>query len=120
MEKDLLQMTKNAITFNEPGSRVYKDAKMLKRIFMQRKLEIECGKLKRQANRKTRTAQSYSAMTAQLKEEPESSDEEMEIDGDQTGPLWKLFDELYNQASTSGLTFLELFLSFSYFFFNLN
>lgn len=32
MEKDLLQMTKNACTFNEPGSQIYKDAKNLKRV----------------------------------------------------------------------------------------
>lgn len=32
MEKDLLQMTKNACIFNEPGSQIYKDAKTLKRV----------------------------------------------------------------------------------------
>lgn len=32
MEKDLLQMTKNACTFNEPGSQIYKDAKNLRRV----------------------------------------------------------------------------------------
>lgn len=32
MEKDLLQMTKNACTFNEPGSQIYKDAKRLKQV----------------------------------------------------------------------------------------
>lgn len=46
MERDLLQMTKNACQFNEPGSQIYKDAKNLKRIFTQKRLEIESGKLK--------------------------------------------------------------------------
>lgn len=32
MEKDLLQMTKNACVFNEPGSQIYKDAKTLKKV----------------------------------------------------------------------------------------
>lgn len=32
MEKDLLQMTKNACIFNEPGSQIYKDAKTLKKV----------------------------------------------------------------------------------------
>lgn len=32
MEKDLMQMTKNACTFNEPGSQIYKDAKTLKKV----------------------------------------------------------------------------------------
>lgn len=34
MEKDLLQMTKNACIFNEPGSQIYKDAKTLKKVFI--------------------------------------------------------------------------------------
>jgi len=44
MERDLLQMTKNACLFNEPGSQIYKDAKALKRIFTQRRIELETGK----------------------------------------------------------------------------
>lgn len=32
IEKDVLQMTKNACTFNEPGSQIYKDAKTLKKV----------------------------------------------------------------------------------------
>lgn len=44
MEKDLLLLTKNACTFNEPGSQIYKDAKMLKKIISSRKIEIEHGK----------------------------------------------------------------------------
>lgn len=32
MEKDLLQMTKNACLFNEPGSQIYKDARTLRKV----------------------------------------------------------------------------------------
>lgn len=32
LEKDLLLMAKNACLFNEPGSQIYKDAKMLKKV----------------------------------------------------------------------------------------
>lgn len=43
-------------------------------------------------------------MVAALKEPVEDSDEEnednMETDGD--GPLWKLFDQLYNATNSSG------------------
>lgn len=46
MEKDLLQMTKNACQFNETGSQIYKDAKTLKRIFTQKRIDIEAGKFK--------------------------------------------------------------------------
>ena len=44
MEADLLLMTNNACHFNEPGSTIYKDAKMLKKIIKTRKAEIEQGK----------------------------------------------------------------------------
>ena len=61
MEKDLLQMTKNACTFNEPGSQIYKDAKALRKIFMARKLEIESGKYKKIPMKKSKSPQSLSA-----------------------------------------------------------
>ncbi|GAB0097679.1 polybromo [Sergentomyia squamirostris] len=101
MEKDLLQMTKNACTFNEPGSQIYKDAKTLKKIFMSRKSEIEGGKFK--PIRSKRRVQSLSAITAALKEEPESSDDDMDdnIDTEGDGPMWQLFDQLYNTANSS-------------------
>lgn len=41
MERDLNQMVKNACTYNEPGSQIYKDAKALKKVFTARKSEIE-------------------------------------------------------------------------------
>lgn len=102
MEKDLLQMVKNAQIFNEPGSQIYKDAKTLKRIFLQRKLEIESGRYKRPSRGRGRPI-SYSAICAALKEELVSSEEEDMDDIDdvtQTGPLWQLFDYLYNQSSS--------------------
>lgn len=44
-------------------------------------------------------------MVAALKEHTEDSEEEtednMETDGD--GPLWQLFDQLYNAANSSGM-----------------
>lgn len=44
LERDLLQMTKNACTFNEPGSQIYKDAKALRKIITAKKIEIEQGR----------------------------------------------------------------------------
>lgn len=44
LEKDLNLMTKNACTYNEPGSQIYKDAKMLKKIVTSRRTEIEHNK----------------------------------------------------------------------------
>ncbi|XP_038122175.1 protein polybromo-1 isoform X2 [Culex quinquefasciatus] len=103
MEKDLLQIVKNACTFNEPGSQIYKDAKTLKRIFMARKLDIEAGRSRKSSNRKGRGA-SLSAMVAALKEEAESSDDDLDdsMDTEGEGPLWQLFDQLYNTANTNG------------------
>lgn len=102
MEKDLLQIVKNACTFNEPGSQIYKDAKTLKRIFMARKLDIEAGRSRKSTNRKGRGA-SLSAMVAALKEEAESSDDDLDdsMDTEGEGPLWQLFDQLYNTANTN-------------------
>ena len=101
MEKDVLQMVKNAQIFNEPGSQIYKDAKTLKKVFLQRKSDIETGKHKKQPRGRGRPM-SYSAACAALKEELDSSEEEMdELDDEtQTGPLWQLFDNLYNQSSS--------------------
>lgn len=112
IEKDLLQMVKNAQIFNEPGSQIYKDAKTLKRIFMQRKLEIESGKYKRPSRGRGRPIV-HSAACAALKEELDTSEEEMDDldDETQTGPLWHLFDNLYNQSSSGKLTFHSCFFS---------
>lgn len=109
IEKDLLQMVKNAQNFNEPGSQIYKDAKTLKRIFMQRKLEIESGKYKKPVRGRGRQVV-HSAACAALKEELETSEEEMDDHDDetQTGPLWQLFDQLYNQASSGELLGVSL------------
>lgn len=107
MEKDILQMVKNAQIFNEPGSQIYKDAKTLKKIFLQRKMEIEAGRYKKVVRRGRPV--SYSAACAALKEELETSEEEideMEDDEAQTGPLWQLFDNLYNQSSSGEFQFL--------------
>uniref|UniRef100_A0A8C1X8C5 Protein polybromo-1 n=1 Tax=Cyprinus carpio TaxID=7962 RepID=A0A8C1X8C5_CYPCA len=41
MTKDIDLLVKNAKTYNEPGSQVFKDANTIKKIFAQRKLELE-------------------------------------------------------------------------------
>uniref|UniRef100_A0A3P8UKR1 Protein polybromo-1 n=1 Tax=Cynoglossus semilaevis TaxID=244447 RepID=A0A3P8UKR1_CYNSE len=43
MAKDIELLVKNAKTYNEPGSQVFKDANTIKKIFMQKKSEIEHG-----------------------------------------------------------------------------
>lgn len=46
LEKDMLLMAKNACSFNEPGSQIYKDAKTLKKVIVSKKFDIVHGKLK--------------------------------------------------------------------------
>ncbi|KAJ8259784.1 hypothetical protein GJAV_G00173420 [Gymnothorax javanicus] len=41
MAKDIDLLVKNAKTYNEPGSQVFKDANTIKKIFIQRKMDIE-------------------------------------------------------------------------------
>lgn len=102
MERDLLQMVKNACMFNETGSQIYRDAKSLKKSFVHRRAEIELGRYK--PTRPKRRGTSYSAMVAALKEEAESSDEEMDdLDSEGGGPMWQLFDQIYNTANAGGL-----------------
>ncbi|XP_011198605.2 protein polybromo-1 [Bactrocera dorsalis] len=96
MERDLLQMTKNACQFNEPGSQIYKDAKTLKRLFTQRRMEIDSGKIKASRRVKTLSSAAISAM----KEEVDSSDDE-ETSKKGEGPMWALFDHLYNAPGSS-------------------
>ncbi|KNC29730.1 hypothetical protein FF38_05210 [Lucilia cuprina] len=96
MERDLLQMTKNACQFNEPGSQIYKDAKALKKLFTQKRLELETGKAKLVRRHKSVS----SAAIAALKEEADSSDDE-ETSRKGEGPMWALFDHLYNAPGHS-------------------
>lgn len=53
---------------------------------------------------------SLSAATAALKEPVDDSDDDnddnMETDGD--GPLWQLFDQLYNTANASGELYVKI------------
>lgn len=104
MEKDLLQMTKNACIFNEPGSQIYKDAKALKKIFMAKRVEIETGRAIK-SQHKRRGVPALSAITAALKENVESSVDEVEDeDVEAEGPMWQLFDILYNAAASNGMS----------------
>ncbi|XP_071810078.1 protein polybromo-1-like isoform X3 [Asterias amurensis] len=59
LEKDLMLMVKNAKTFNEPGSQVYKDAMALKKHIASTKQEIE------KAMKTGETSRSFKAITDQ-------------------------------------------------------
>ncbi|XP_017786877.1 PREDICTED: protein polybromo-1 [Nicrophorus vespilloides] len=121
MEKDLLQMTKNACTFNEPGSQIYKNAKALKKIITSKKIEVEHGKYQggksseRIRNKRMRASTSLSAVTAALHDESEMElepDESMEEDVgvvDSDNPKWQLFDTVKSVTTNSGGSLSEPF-----------
>ncbi|XP_071450417.1 protein polybromo-1 isoform X3 [Hetaerina americana] len=132
LEKDLLLMTRNACTFNEPGSQIYKDAKSLRKIITSKKIEIEHGKFtpgkssERIRNKRLRGSQSLSAITAALQyeedeseeddedEEGEEDDDDEEDDEEDEGgvdnadnPQWQLYDDIRSCSSNSqGLNYL--------------
>lgn len=79
-------------------------------IFTAKRTEIESGKCKPRESKTRKRGQSLSAMVAALREPLEDSDDDnddnMETEGD--GPLWQLFDQLYNAANASGKFFLSI------------
>nr|CAD7398151.1 unnamed protein product [Timema cristinae] len=86
MEKDLLQMTKNACLFNEPGSQIYKDAKALKKIITSKKIEVEHGKfVPGKTSERIRDEDEES-------DEGETMDEEVDDSEDTDNPRWQLYE----------------------------
>lgn len=64
-------------------------------------MDLESGKVR--TTKLRRKGQSLSAATAALKEiKEEESDDEDDMDTDGAGPMWQLFDQLYNTANASG------------------
>ncbi|GLH16320.1 ATP-dependent helicase brm, partial [Gryllus bimaculatus] len=118
LEKDLLQLTRNATLFNEPGSQIYKDAKALRKIITSKKIEVEHGKYtpgkssERIRNKRLRGVQSLSAITAALRDEDEDSDEggmdEEEME-DADNPQWLLYDCVKNTTNNQGHLLSEPF-----------
>ncbi|KAL0270693.1 UNVERIFIED_CONTAM: hypothetical protein PYX00_008011 [Menopon gallinae] len=114
LEKDLLLMTKNAISFNEPGSQIYKDAKMMKKVIVSRKFDILHGKLKSKQGKtkRPRNYQPLSAITAAIKDEDTSENEE-EVGGDSDvdldNPRWQLYEVVKNTTNNGGYALCEPF-----------
>lgn len=75
-------------------------------IFQAKRIEIESGKCKPRESKTRKRGQSLSAMVAALKEPPENSEDEIEdnMDTDGDGPLFDLFDQLYNAPNSSGIS----------------
>lgn len=119
LEKDLLQLTRNATLFNEPGSQIYKDAKALRKIITSKKIEVEHGKYtpgkssERIRNKRLRGVQSLSAITAALRDEDDDSDEGGGMDEedleDTDNPQWQLYECVKNSTNHQGHSLSEPF-----------
>lgn len=122
LEKDLLQMTRNACLFNEPGSQIYKDAKTLRKVISSKKIEVEHGKYQSGAgksserirNKRMRGGQSLSAITAALRDEEEDSDDGGPMDEDTAiedvdNPRWQLYETIKNMTNNQGHLLSEPF-----------
>lgn len=74
-------------------------------IIQAKKIEIDQGKSK--GLKTKRRGQSLSATMAAMKEPVEESDDDNDdnVDTEGDGPLWQLFDQLYNSANSAGKQF---------------
>ncbi|XP_048584024.1 protein polybromo-1 isoform X2 [Nematostella vectensis] len=132
LEKDLQVMVKNAHTFNEPGSQVYKDASAIKKTIQAKKAEIEHTLLGAKSSSRLKARRSSgrvsSAVSALLEEEDdqamyqatEGSQEDQDDDAggdddvggedDAENPLMMLFNEIYQHTDPTGRPMVEPFL----------
>lgn len=121
IEKDLMLMCRNACQFNEPGSQIYKDAKLLKKIITVAAKRQDSGlgsntpKIATTApstrsKRGSRTmAQSLIAHTAALVDEDDESDDEDEEfaeSEDPDNPQWQLFQTIRTAPNNQGMSLL--------------
>ncbi|XP_065348205.1 protein polybromo-1 isoform X6 [Cloeon dipterum] len=125
MERDLLLMVRNAMSFNEPGSTIYKDAKNLKKVITSKKVEIESGRSttgkssERIRSKRLRGNQSMSAITSALKYEDDEEEEDEEAmeedeseeedddeggneDDEENGTLWTLYETVRSYTNNQG------------------
>lgn len=129
MSKDIDLLVKNAKTYNEPGSQVFKDANSIKKIFAQKRSEIEHGEpLKssmRIRNRKCFQGDRLSAITMALQcesddegilsgsihyDEGESEAESLTSHMNLSNPIFQLYEAVRGARNSQGQLISEPFL----------
>ncbi|XP_072308339.1 protein polybromo-1-like isoform X2 [Eucyclogobius newberryi] len=129
MSKDIDLLVKNAKTYNEPGSQVFKDANFIKKIFAQKRSEIEHGdpikSSMRIRNRKCVQGDRLSAITMALQyesddegilsgsvhyDEGESEVESMTFNMDMSNPIFQLYEAVRGARNAQGQLISEPFL----------
>ncbi|XP_077458935.1 protein polybromo-1-like isoform X2 [Stigmatopora argus] len=128
MAKDIDLLVKNAKTYNEPGSQVFKDATTIKKIFAQKKSETEHGELlkssSRVRNRRCVRGEGLSPISMALQyesdedgilfgsvhyDEGESEAESLTTNIDMTNPIFQLYEAVRGARNSQGLLISEPF-----------
>ncbi|XP_051997457.1 protein polybromo-1-like isoform X3 [Xyrauchen texanus] len=128
MAKDIDLLAKNAKTYNEPGSQVFKDAQTIKKVFSQRKIEIEQSEPIKSSlrirNRRSAQGDRLSALTMALQAGSESDEDSLlsgsvrydsgEIEADcglsSNDPIFQLYQAVRGARSVQGKLLAEPFL----------
>lgn len=131
MSKDIDLLVKNAKTYNEPGSQVFKDANTIKKIFSQRKMELEhMEPIKssiRIRNRKSVHGDRLSSITMALQygsesdedgiltgsvhyDEGESEAESIHSNMDMSNPIFQMYEAIRGGRNSQGQLIAEPFL----------
>uniref|UniRef100_A0A8C7BW13 Protein polybromo-1 n=1 Tax=Neovison vison TaxID=452646 RepID=A0A8C7BW13_NEOVI len=129
MAKDIDLLAKNAKTYNEPGSQVFKDANSIKKIFYMKKAEIEHHEMAKSSlrisNKRTVQGGRLSAITMALQygseseedaalaaaryEEGESEAESITSFMDVSNPFYQLYDTVRSCRNNQGQLIAEPF-----------
>ncbi|KAK4337204.1 hypothetical protein RND71_043303 [Anisodus tanguticus] len=124
LEKDLLLMVRNAKTYNEPGSQIYKDANALKKMFIAKKADLEqkkCIPLKKsnriKAKRTSGGKSGYSNKS--FEDSPNASfiqDDSLIEDCNDSGlededdPMYKLYEYVRSYKNSQGVRLSDPFM----------
>uniref|UniRef100_A0A3B3YBW4 Protein polybromo-1 n=1 Tax=Poecilia mexicana TaxID=48701 RepID=A0A3B3YBW4_9TELE len=129
MAKDIDLMTKNAKTYNEPGSQVFKDANTIKKVFIQRKTELEHAEPTKSSIRiryPYRQADRFSGVSVALHygseseddpvlsgsvcyDEGESEAESQSSSMEMSNPIFQLYEAVRGARNSQGQAFSEPF-----------
>uniref|UniRef100_A0A665VQD3 Protein polybromo-1 n=1 Tax=Echeneis naucrates TaxID=173247 RepID=A0A665VQD3_ECHNA len=125
MAKDIDLLVKNAKTYNEPGSQVFRDANTIKKIFSQKKSEMEHGEPIKSSILEGGDGDRLSAITMALQyesdeegilsgsvhyDEGESEAESMTSNMEMSNPIFQLYEAVRGARNSQGQLISEPFL----------
>uniref|UniRef100_A0A8C3A8C3 Protein polybromo-1 n=1 Tax=Cyclopterus lumpus TaxID=8103 RepID=A0A8C3A8C3_CYCLU len=130
MAKDIDLMAKNAKTYNEPGSQVFKDANTIKKVFIQRKTDLEHAEPTKSSlrirNRRSGQGDQLSGVSVALHygseseddpvlsgsvcyDEGESEAESQSSSMEMSNPIFQLYEAVRGARNNQGQVFSEPF-----------